>query len=224
MTPDQYEKFAADYFRNKNYEVEQTSYTNDYGVDVFAEKNDVKYAIQVKMYGNSSRKINRQMVMELYGAKDYFDCDKGIIVTDGIIIDNAQEVADKLDIEVLFLSPSNFGNESKKTKFDEIWENHIIPLEGKTIYRENGKTNKIIRVDSGCIERETSNGNRQKIDFEIFKKTINHILSFGSITRQKINEEYSKRASSGVVLILGQLPMFRLNTKRPISIELVSND
>ncbi len=224
MTSDQYEKFVADFFRNKNYEAEQTPSTNDYGVDVFLEKDGVKYAVQVKMYGDSSRKINRQMVMELYGAKDYFDCEKGIMVTDGVIIDNAQEVANKLDIEVLFLLPTNIDYNSEKTEFDEIWENHIKLLEGKTIYRKNGKTNKIIRVDSGCIERETSNGNRQKIDFEIFKKTINHILSFGSITRQKINEEYSKRASSGIVLILSQLPMFRLNTKRPMSIELVSND
>lgn len=29
------------------------------------------------------RKINRQMLMELHGAKDYFDCSKAIKVTDG---------------------------------------------------------------------------------------------------------------------------------------------
>jgi len=224
MTPDQYENFVADYFRDKNYKVEQTSYTNDYGVDVFAEKNDVKYAIQVKMYGNSSRKINRQMVMEFYGAKDYFDCDKGIIVTDGVIIENAKEVADKLGIEVLFLATPDYDFEDEKSIFDNIWENHIKPLEGKTIIRENGETNKILKVDSGCIERETSNGKKQKIDIEIFKKTINHLFQFGSITREKINEEYSKRASSGITLILTQLPMFRLNRKRPMSIELVRND
>lgn len=224
MTPDQYEKFVANYFREKNFKVRETSYTNDYGVDVFAEKGGEKIAIQAKMYGDSSRKINRQMVMEFYGAKDYFDCDTGIIVTDGEIIDNAQVVAEKLGIEVLFLSPSNADFEREKSNFDIIWDNYIKPLEGKTIYRENGKTNKIIRVDSGCIERETSNGNKQKIDIEIFKKTINHILSFGSITRQKINEEYSKRASSGITLILTQLPMFRLNKERPMSIELVGND
>jgi restriction system protein len=224
MTPDQYEKFVADYFRKQSFEAKETSYTNDYGVDVFLEKDGVKYAVQAKMYGDSSRKINRQMIMELYGAKDYFDCEKGIIVTNGLIIDNAKEVADKLGIEVLFLSPTNIDYNSDKTEFDEIWENHIRPLEGKTIYRKNGKTNKIIRVDSGCIERETSNGNRQKIDFEIFKKTINHLLTFGSITRQQINEEYSKRASSGIVLILSQLPMFKLNTGKPMSIELVDND
>ena len=204
MTPDQYENFVADYFRDKNYKVEQTSYTNDYGVDVFAEKNDVKYAIQVKMYGNSSRKINRQMVMEFYGAKDYFDCDKGIIVTDGVIIENAKEVADKLGIEVLFLATPDYDFEDEKSIFDNIWENHIKPLEGKTIIRENGETNKILKVDSGCIERETSNGKKQKIDIEIFKKTINHLFQFGSITREKINEEYSKRASSGITLILTQ--------------------
>ncbi len=224
MKPDQYEKFVADYFRDKNYKVEETSYTNDYGVDTFAEKDGKKIAIQAKMYGDSNRKINRQMVMEFYGAKDYFDCDKGIIVTDGVIIDNAKEVADKLGIEILFISPSEYDFEMEISKFDDIWENHIKPLEGKTIYRDNGKTNKIIRVDSGCIERETSNGNKQKIDIEIFKKTINHIFAFGFITRQKINEEYSKRASSGIVLILCQLPMFILNTKKPMSVELVSKN
>ena len=39
MTPDQYEKYVANYFQNKGYKVKQTPYSNDYWVDVFAEKN-----------------------------------------------------------------------------------------------------------------------------------------------------------------------------------------
>ena len=105
MTPDQYEKYVANYFQNKGYKVKQTPYSNDYGVDVFAEKNKEKIAIQAKMFSNSNRKINRQMVMEFYGAKDFFNCNKGIIVTDGEIIQNAKDVADKLGIEILFIYP-----------------------------------------------------------------------------------------------------------------------
>ena len=220
MTPDQYEKYVANYFQNKGYKVKQTPYSNDYGVDVFAEKNKEKIAIQAKMFGNSNRKINRQMVMEFYGAKDFFNCNKGIIVTDGEIIQNAKDVADKLGVEILFIYPKSHVPKNN-SQFDEIWENYVMPLEGKTIARKNGKINKILEVNWGGINRITSNGNQQKIDIEIFKKTINHILENGSITRQEINDEYSKRASSGIVLILSQLPMIHLNNTRPISIELI---
>ena len=220
MTPDQYEKYVANYFQNKGYKVKQTPYSNDYGVDVFAEKNKEKIAIQAKMFGNSNRKINRQMVMEFYGAKDFFNCNKGIIVTDGEIIQNAKDVADKLGVEILFIYPQSHVPKNN-SQFDEIWENYVMPLEGKTIARKNGKINKILEVNWGGINRITSNGNQQKIDIEIFKKTINHLLENGSITRQEINDEYSKRASSGIVLILSQLPMIRLNNTRPISIEFI---
>ena len=220
MTPDQYEKYVANYFQNKGYKVKQTPYSNDYGVDVFAEKNKEKIAIQAKMFSNSNRKINRQMVMEFYGAKDFFNCDKGIIVTDGEIIQNAKDVADKLGVEILFIYPQSHVPKNN-SQFDEIWENYVMPLEGKTITRNNGKINKILEVNWGGINRITSNGNQQKIDIEIFKKTINHLLENGSITRQEINDEYSKRASSGIVLILSQLPMIRLNNTRPISLELI---
>mgnify|MGYP001184138722 FL=1 len=220
MTPDQYEKYVANYFQNKGYKVKQTPYSNDYGVDVFAEKNKEKIAIQAKMFGNSNRKINRQMVMEFYGAKDFFNCNKGIIVTNGEIIQNAKDVADKLGVEILFIYPQSHVPKNN-SQFDEIWENYVMPLEGKTIARKNGKINKILEVNWGGINRITSNGNQQKIDIEIFKKTINHLLENGSITRQEINDEYSKRASSGIVLILSQLPMIRLNNTRPISIEFI---
>ena len=220
MTPDQYEKYVANYFQNKGYKVKQTPYSNDYGVDVFAERNKEKIAIQAKMFGNSNRKINRQMVMEFYGAKDFFNCNKGIIVTDGEIIQNAKDVADKLGVEILFIYPQSHVPKNN-SQFDEIWENYVMPLEGKTITRNNGKINKILEVNWGGINRITSNGNQQKIDIEIFKKTINHILENGSITRQEINDEYSKRSSSGIVLILSQLPMIHLNNTRPISIELI---
>tara|TARA_Y100000996_G_scaffold391037_1_gene352721 strand:+ start:1921 stop:2607 length:687 start_codon:yes stop_codon:yes gene_type:complete len=222
MTPDQYEKYVANYFQNKGYKVKKTPYSNDYGVDVFAEKNKEKIAIQAKMFGNSNRKINRQMVMEFYGAKDFFNCNKGVIITNGEIIKNAKEVADKLEIEILFIDPQSPISKNN-SQFDEIWENYIMPLKGKTITRKNGKTNKIIDVDWGGIKRITSNGNQQKIDIEIFKKTIHDILEKGSITRLEINNEYSKRASSGIVLILSQLPMIRLNNSKPISIELITD-
>ena len=66
MNPRQFEELVCEYFRKQGYEAKTTSYSGDYGIDVFATKGKEKIAVQVKMYGDSTRKINRQMVMELY--------------------------------------------------------------------------------------------------------------------------------------------------------------
>ncbi|WP_299150309.1 restriction endonuclease [uncultured Dokdonia sp.] len=223
MRPDEYEHIVADYFEAKGYKTTVSQYSNDYGVDVFATKGKEKIAIQAKMFGGSTRPINRQMVMELHGAKDYFDCSKAIIATNGRVIDNALEVANKLKIEILSIPAIRTSNNRKKrtksNSFEIIWEKYVMPLEGKKIKRADGKTNKIITVDWSGIQRITSNGKPQRIKIEIFKKTINHLLKNGEITRSYINEEYKDRASSGIVLILGNTEIFEL-TNRPTGLKM----
>lgn len=231
MTPEEYEQIVAQHFRSQGYVTRTTQYSGDYGVDVFAEKGGERLAIQAKMYGNTARKINREMVMQLHGAKDYFDCTKAVIATDGVVIDNASEVARKLGIEILRIKAQQSlqsaapqaVRSSRALGFDEIWENYVMPLQGKTLLREDGKTNKIVTVDWSGIQRITSNGKQQPIQIEIFRRAINHILRVGSITRTEINEEYAKRASSGIVLILSHVPLFELTTK-PLGLRLKSND
>lgn len=223
MRPDEYEHIVAEHFEAKGYKTTVSKYSNDYGVDVFATKAKEKIAIQAKMFGGSSRQINRQMVMELHGAKDYFDCTKAILATNGRIIDNALEVAKKLKIEVLNVPAIRTSNKTKKAtksnSFESIWEKYVMPLQGKTITRPDGKTNKIEKVDWSGIQRITSNGKTQKIKIEIFKKTINHLLKNGEITRTYINEEYKDRASSGIVLILGNTSIFEI-TNRPTGLKM----
>jgi restriction system protein len=223
MTPYEYEIFVSEYFRSNGYTVSQTSISNDYGVDLFAFKENEKLAIQVKMYGGSTRSVNRRVFMELHGVKDYFDCTKAVLVTDGSILDNAKEVAQKLGINILQLNPPSlqapYENQDNAINFDTIWKNYVLPLEGHTIIRSNGDTNKILTVDGSGITRITSNGRRQHISIEIIKKTINHILCNGSITRKMINEEYEGRASSGIVLLLSQVPIFE-QMKDPLGIKM----
>jgi restriction system protein len=217
MTPKQFEELVCVHFRNKGFKAKMTSYSNDFGVDVFATKGKEKIAVQAKMYGGGTRKINRQMVMELHGAKDYFECTKAVIATDGILLADAIEVANKLKIEILYLE-SSVPLATKRTSpndktFDSIWEKYIIPLQGKTLTRDNGETNEIVKVNWSEIERLTSNGNKGKIKIEIFKQAVNKLLTEGSITRDYINQDYVGRASSGVILILSQVPFFQLEDK-----------
>lgn len=223
MRPDEYEHIVAEHFEAKGYKTTVSQYTNDYGVDIFATKGKEKIAIQAKMFGGSTRPINRQMVMELHGAKDYFACTKAIIATDGRIIDNALEVAKKLKIEILNVPAIRTTIITKKStksnSFETIWEKHVMPLEGETIKRPDGKTNKIEKVDWSGIQRITSSGKSQKIKIEMFKRTINHLLKNGEITRSYINEEYKDRASSGIVLILGHTGIFEI-TNRPTGLKM----
>lgn len=214
MTPKQFEEYVCELFTSKGYKSETTPFCNDYGVDVFAIKGKEKIAIQAKMYGGSTRKINRQMVMELEGAKNYFDCTKAIIATDGLLLEDAKQVADKLNIEVLYLSNIVLPAKStiKKTStatFEKIWEQYIMPLKGKKLMRSNGEFNEIIKVDWSGIERITSTGKPGKIKIEIFKYAIDKLLIDGKISRDEINQNYAGRASSGIILILSQVPFFK---------------
>ena len=221
MNPRQFEELVCEHFRQQGYETELTTYSNDYGIDGFAIKGKQKLAIQSKMYGHTTRKINRQMVMELHGAKDYFDCTKAVIATDGILQQDALDVAEKLKIEILYINEIQKSTFNTKTKtknktdktFEEIWENYVIPLQGKTLIKSNGETNQIIKADWSGIERKTSNGNNGKIKIEIFKQAVNRLLTKGSITRDYINQNYVGRASSGIILILSQVPFFNFTEK-----------
>lgn len=224
MNPKQFEELVCEHFRNKGYEAKTTSYNNDYGIDIFATKGKEKIAIQAKMYGSGTRKINRQMIMELYGAKDYFDCSKAVIATDGSFLADAKAVAEKLKIEILNFNslqalPIIKGKINDKT-FEGIWEKYILPLQGKTLKRGNRETNEILKANWSEIERLTSNGNKVKIKIEIFKQAINKLLQEGYITRDYINQNYVGRASSGIILILSQVPFFHL-TDRPMGIKYI---
>lgn len=228
MTPRQYEIYAAQTFKEKGYAVDLTPQSNDYGVDFFATKGEEKIALQVKMYGNS-REINRKAVMELYGAKAFFDCNAAKIITNGVVRKDAVKVAEKLEIEVIYLTPNEdlitqaTNTEVHENDFFEVWKSHIIPLVGTTLYNSQGKPNKLTKIDYTGIERITGNGRSGSIPIEIFRQTYNRILENGEITRDEINQEFTGRASSGVVLILAQIPFIELQTN-PIKLILKNND
>ncbi len=218
MTPRQFEELVCEHYRKQGYKAEITPLSGDYGIDVFATKGKEKLAIQAKMYGSSTRKINRQCVMELHGAKDYFDCTKAIIATDGIFLTDAIQVAEKLNIDIIYLDSLTIAkpttSKTNEKTFDDIWLKYIIPLQGKTLTKSNHETNVIVTADWSGIERITSNGKKGKIKIEIFKQTINKLLITGHITRDEINQNYTGRASSGIILILSQVPFF-YTTKNP---------
>ena len=244
MNPQSFEKYVAGIYEKEGYDVTVTPYSGDYGVDVIAEKGGERIAVQVKQYGGSARKVNRQMVMELHGAAAYAGCNKAVIATNGDVLPDAVEVARKIGVEIRYIDsepslrpvidackknnkPVTVAPESKKpvsgvdysAAFRDIWDKYVKPLEGKTLVNDKGRKNTILKVDDGGIKRITSTGNVGKIDIEPFKMAVIKLLREGSITRSEINDNYSKRASSGIVLILSQVPVFEL-VEKPLALRL----
>ena len=88
-----FELFTGDLlFRNgfENIKVTQTSY--DFGVDVIAEKDDVKYAIQCKRYNGP---IGVSAVQEVIASKSLHDCHVACVLTNSSFTPAAVELAKK---------------------------------------------------------------------------------------------------------------------------------
>lgn len=98
-----YEFYAAKYLNDLGYTTDVTNAVGDWGVDIFALKDGIKYAVQVKMYGVSKTKISRKDIMELYGAMEYFDCQAAIVIYNGMINNDSWIVANKLGIKMIYL-------------------------------------------------------------------------------------------------------------------------
>jgi restriction system protein len=94
----------------------------------------------------------------------------------------------------------------EKNSFEDIWKKHVMPLNGQILTRKNGDANQILDVDWSGIRRITSNGKKKTIKIEIFKEVIHYLIEHKEITRSKINEDYDGYASSGICLILSQVP------------------
>ncbi len=62
MNTRQFEEYVCEHFRKQGYKADLTSFSGDCGVDVFATKGKEKLAIQAKMYGSSTRKINSRCI------------------------------------------------------------------------------------------------------------------------------------------------------------------
>lgn len=224
MNPREFEEAVAARLRQEGYETELGKGVGDYGVDVFAERDGRRYAVQAKMFGGTSRPVNRQMMMELHGAAAYFGCAGAMLATDGRVLADAAEVARTLGIRIIDMggawteqpgppaaaSRGQPGSFAGDLDFDTIWSRYVLPLAGATLIRPDGSSNTIVTVDWSGVERITSNGERGRIKIEIFEWAVNRILQDGCVSRAAINDQYQGRASSGVVLILAQVPLFEL--------------
>ncbi len=103
--------------------------------------------------------------------------------------------------------------------FDGMWSTWVVPLSGRTVSGLNGLTNDIVKADAGGVVRVSCNGLSSHIPMEPFRWAVRRIQDTGSVSRLEINDEFPHRYSSGVQLVLEQVPLFMVSG-RPARIRL----
>ena len=92
----EFESYVADLLAKNGYEkVEVTKKSQDFGADILAEKNDVRYAFQCKYY---SGQVGIEAVQQIYAAKEHYDSHVAVVVTNSVYTKAAKILAEELNV------------------------------------------------------------------------------------------------------------------------------
>lgn len=208
----EFEHQVADYFSKLGYNTDLTRAVGDWGVDVFIEKEGSKGVVQVKNYGNSRTKVSRKDLMELYGVMAYFDCTFAKLVYNGAMNDDAKQVAEKLNIECIYMEYKNDIpdelNGNGLESFDKCWEKYVIPLQDTEINTISNQKYNIGKVDHSTLIYTNTKGKTNKSKIEVFRWAYNRIIRTGSVFGKDIRDEFKCPYSSLVVAVFMHIPYF----------------
>ena len=100
-----YENYVANLLKKYNFKVQTTPKTGDFGVDLIAEKDKLKIAIQCKYY---SRPVGIKAVQEVISGMKFYDCEVGCVISNNVFTKNAKKLANNQNI--LLLNEKNISN------------------------------------------------------------------------------------------------------------------
>ena len=116
MSGVEFEKFTRALFEHEGYKVQETPKTSDYGGDLVLRKNGRNVVVQAKRWDGI---VGIKSVQEVLGAMNYYDAQKGIVLTNSDFTENAYNLAKK--------SPVELWNREKL--IDELMESGAKPAE-----------------------------------------------------------------------------------------------
>lgn len=117
MDGHQFEYACADILKANGYKhVKVTSSSGDFGVDIIAEKDKVRYAIQCKRYNH---KLDNTPIQEVVGGLAYYQCDKGAVMTNQYFTEPAKQLAQVNDIELLDRDTLSHMVDKTEKSFDD---------------------------------------------------------------------------------------------------------
>lgn len=87
----EFESFCAKVLGENGYKnVQVTRGSGDQGVDILAERDGIKYAVQCKNY---SQPVGNKAVQEIYSGMNFYKCHVGIVMTNNYFTQSAKELA-----------------------------------------------------------------------------------------------------------------------------------
>lgn len=94
----EFEKFCCDLLEKNGYtDVTQTQLSGDNGIDILANKDGIKYAIQCKCY---TGKLGNKAVQEAYTGLKMYNCDIGVVMTNSYFTESAINTAEQTRIRL----------------------------------------------------------------------------------------------------------------------------
>ena len=98
MDGHEFEYFCADLLKQNGFSnVVVTQGSSDDGIDILAEKEDIKYGIQCKCYSSN---IGNSAVQQAYTGIQMYKCDVGVVLTNRFFTESAKKTSDETRIKL----------------------------------------------------------------------------------------------------------------------------
>lgn len=133
----QFEVFCAKVLEKNGYKnVEVTKGSGDQGVDILAERDGIKYAIQCKHY---SQPVGNKAIQEIYTGMRFYHCHVGIVMTNNYFTQSAKDLARENGIILwdrnFLIKFSNIEKEQQKHQEEaNFQENNNTKVKEDTMY------------------------------------------------------------------------------------------
>lgn len=98
MSGEEFERYVASLLRKSGFSgVQVTKASGDYGVDIIANKDGEKYAIQCKRY---AKNVGVKPVQEVYAGASMYGAKRCVVITNMYYSDNGKNLARKLGVQL----------------------------------------------------------------------------------------------------------------------------
>lgn len=97
MSGTEYENFVAKKFVSFGYEAMVTKGSNDYGIDIIANKDGHKIAVQCKRYATP---VGFASVQQAFTGKAIYDCDSAFVISNATFTPSAKKAAEQLGVHL----------------------------------------------------------------------------------------------------------------------------
>jgi len=94
----EFERFLANLLRKKGYTDVSLTEKYDYGIDIIAQKDGIKWGVQAKRY---STPVKADAVRQAYTALKHYGCKEAMVITSNTYTNPAQQLAKDNDIALI---------------------------------------------------------------------------------------------------------------------------